>query len=53
MVAFLAILIVLLVMAPKNTSSFVFTEFTNSSGWQSDAASWLVGLISTVYPFLG
>ncbi|WYZ37748.1 hypothetical protein EsH8_II_001254 [Colletotrichum jinshuiense] len=52
-VGFLAILIVLGVMAPKNTASFVFTEFVNSSGWESDGVSWLVGLISAVYPFLG
>ncbi|OLN86253.1 Choline transport protein 6 [Colletotrichum chlorophyti] len=52
-VGFLSILIVLGVMAPKNTASFVFTEFVNSSGWESDGVSWLVGLISAVYPFLG
>ncbi|GJD00387.1 amino acid permease [Colletotrichum higginsianum] len=40
-------------MAPKNTPSFVFTEFVNSSGWSNDGVSWLVGLISAVYPFLG
>ncbi|KAM5351184.1 hypothetical protein ACJ41O_003907 [Fusarium nematophilum] len=50
---FLAILIVLGVMAPKNSASFVFTEFTNSSGWSSDGISWLVGLLSAVYPYLG
>ncbi|KAH7396336.1 amino acid permease [Pyrenochaeta sp. MPI-SDFR-AT-0127] len=52
-VGFFAILIVLGVMAPKNTSSFVFTEITNSSGWSSDGVSWLIGLLSTVYPLLG
>ncbi|KAK1452876.1 amino acid permease [Colletotrichum cuscutae] len=52
-VGFLSILIVLGVMAPKNSASFVFTEFVNSSGWESDGVSWLVGLISAVYPFLG
>ncbi|KAL0930521.1 amino acid transporter [Colletotrichum truncatum] len=50
---FIAILIVLGVMAPKNTPSFVFTEVVNSSGWSNDGVSWLVGLISAVYPFLG
>ncbi|KAF7556684.1 hypothetical protein G7Z17_g1242 [Cylindrodendrum hubeiense] len=50
---FFAILIVLGVMAPKNTASFVFTEFVNSSGWDNDGVSWLVGLLSAVYPFLG
>lgn len=40
-------------MAPKNTPSFVFKEVTNSSGWSNDGISWLVGLLSTVYPLLG
>ncbi|KAF1847965.1 amino acid permease [Cucurbitaria berberidis CBS 394.84] len=48
-----AVLIVLGVLAPKNTASFVFTEVSNSSGWSSDGVSWLVGLISAVYPLLG
>ncbi|KAF2794838.1 amino acid permease [Melanomma pulvis-pyrius CBS 109.77] len=52
-VGFFTILIVLGVMAPKNTSSFVFTEVTNRSGWSSDGVSWLVGLLSAVYPLLG
>ncbi|KAK6214563.1 hypothetical protein LQW54_004284 [Pestalotiopsis sp. IQ-011] len=52
-VGFLAIFITLAVMAPKNTSSFVFAEFMKSSGWSSDGVSWLVGLLSAVYPFLG
>uniref|UniRef100_A0A0B7KP21 Amino acid permease/ SLC12A domain-containing protein n=1 Tax=Bionectria ochroleuca TaxID=29856 RepID=A0A0B7KP21_BIOOC len=51
--AFVGIIITLGVMAPKNTSSFVFTEFENNSGWSSDGVSWLVGMQSTVYPFLG
>ncbi|KAI5457651.1 amino acid/polyamine transporter I [Mariannaea sp. PMI_226] len=52
-VGFIAIVITLGVMAPKNTSSFVFTDFVNSSGWKSDGVSWLVGMQSAVYPFLG
>ncbi|KAH6687111.1 choline transport protein [Verticillium dahliae] len=51
--AFVAIVIVLGVMSKKNTASFVFTEFSNNSGWPSDGISWLVGLLSAVYPFLG
>ncbi|KAH8664393.1 amino acid/polyamine transporter I [Xylariales sp. PMI_506] len=50
---FLAVLITLAVMAPKNDAAFVFAEFENSSGWSSDGVSWLVGLLSAVYPFLG
>ncbi|CZT46701.1 related to HNM1-Choline permease [Rhynchosporium secalis] len=47
------IIAVLSAMAPKNNASFVFLEVTNSSGWSSDGVSWLVGLLSAVYPFLG
>jgi amino acid transporter len=50
---FVAIMAVLGALSPKSTAQFVFTEFTNSSGWKSDGVSWLVGLLSTVYPMLG
>ncbi|TGO35062.1 hypothetical protein BHYA_0172g00250 [Botrytis hyacinthi] len=50
---FVAIMAVLGAMAPKHDADFVFTEVTNTSGWESDGVSWLVGLLSAVYPFLG
>lgn len=50
---FVAILVVLSVMSEKNSASFVFTEVYNETGWSSDGVAWLVGLISTVYPFFG
>jgi choline transport protein len=53
LVGLVVIMIVLGVMSEKNTSSFVFLEVTNSSGWSNDGVSWLVGLLSTVYPLLG
>ncbi|ATY65627.1 amino acid polyamine transporter I [Cordyceps militaris] len=49
---FLAIIITLLVTAEKHTAEYVFTEFTNSSGW-NNGVSWLIGLQSAVYPLLG
>ncbi|KAJ5360981.1 Amino acid/polyamine transporter I [Penicillium brevicompactum] len=52
-VGFVGIVIVLGVLPPKHTTNYVFTEFSNTSGWNSDGVSWLVGLLSTVYPFLG
>jgi hypothetical protein len=42
-----------LVLSDKNPSSFVFANFQNSSGWANGGVSWLVGLLSAVYPFLG
>lgn len=50
---FFILLIILGVMAPKNNASFVFTEITNTSGWSNTGVSWLVGLLSGVYPLLG
>jgi choline transport protein len=50
---FFAITVVLGVMAPKHDASYVFVETSNASGWSNDGVSWLVGLVSAVYPFLG
>ena len=51
---FIAVVVVLGAMAqPKHSAHYVFVETSNSSGWSSDGVAWLVGLISTVYPFLG
>lgn len=52
-VGFIAIVSVLGALSPKHSAEYVFTEFSNTSGWTNDGASWLVGLLSTVYPFLG
>lgn len=41
------------VLSDKNSASYVFADFQNNSGWASDGISWLVGLQSVVYPFLG
>ncbi|CAG8942162.1 unnamed protein product [Penicillium salamii] len=52
-VGFVAIVVVLGALPSKHSASYVFTKFSNTSGWNSDGVSWLVGLLSTVYPFLG
>ncbi|OQE38274.1 hypothetical protein PENCOP_c008G07654 [Penicillium coprophilum] len=52
-VGFLVIIVVMGAMSVKHDSSYVFAEFSNTSGWDNDGISWLVGLLSTVYPFLG
>ncbi|RYP49804.1 hypothetical protein DL769_011039 [Monosporascus sp. CRB-8-3] len=51
--AFVGIIVTIGAMSSKNTTSFVFTEVVNSSGWGSTGVSWLVGLQSAVYPLLG
>ncbi|KAG7423273.1 Choline transport protein [Fusarium oxysporum f. sp. raphani] len=52
-VFFLATLIVLAVMSKKNTAHYVFVETQNETGWSSSGVAWFVGMISSVYPFLG
>ncbi|CAI7659445.1 unnamed protein product [Penicillium glandicola] len=52
-IGFVIIVAVLGAMSEKHSASYVFAEFSNTSGWDNDGVSWLVGLLSTVYPFLG
>ncbi|KAF8846923.1 hypothetical protein BDZ45DRAFT_709869 [Acephala macrosclerotiorum] len=52
-VGFVATIAVLAIMAPKQSSDFVFVEISNTSGWTNNGVSWLVGLLSSVYLFLG
>lgn len=52
-IGFVAIVSVLGALSTKHSAAYVFTEFSNTSGWSNDGVSWLVGLLSTVYPFLG
>ncbi len=46
--------IVLVVMAPKSTASYVFTISTSDlSGWNNDGVSWNIGLLTAVFPLGG
>jgi choline transport protein len=49
----LAVVITLLVMAPKNSASMVFTEFDNGGGWSTSGVSLMVGLLTPVYALTG
>lgn len=51
--AFLVVVIVLWVMAPRRTAKSVFTEFTNAGGWSSMGVSLMVGQITGVYSLVG
>ena len=50
---FLALLVALLVLAPKSSAEFVFTDFENAGGWSSGGVSWCIGLLTVVYCFVG
>lgn len=46
---FLAIVITLWTLSPRNTADVVFTEFTNGGGWSSTGLALMVGQISAIY----
>ena len=50
---FFGVLIPLWVLAPRNSSSVVFTQFENLGGWPTQGLSFMVGLLTSVYGLLG
>lgn len=50
---FFAILIPLWVLAPRNSASAVFTQFSDNGGWGNIGLSCLVGMLSPVFTLLG
>jgi choline transport protein len=50
---FCGVMIPLWVLAPRNSTDVVFTEFTNFGGWSSTGLSVMVGMLTTVYGMLG
>jgi choline transport protein len=49
---FVVVVIVLLVLAPRNPASVVFTQFTNGGGWNSMGLSLMIGQISALYALI-
>ena len=52
-VGLFAIIIPLWVLAPRNNTKAVFTEFTNNGGWPTKGVSFMVGLLPLVVSVLG
>jgi choline transport protein len=46
---FLAVVLTLWILAPRNTAEVVFTQFTNEGGWSTMGLSLMVGQISAIY----
>ena len=51
-VFFVALIIPLVLLSPRSTAEFVFTETLSNGGW-SDGLSWCIGLLTVTYCFLG
>lgn len=50
---FFSILVPLVYLAPHGNVSDVFATFINGGGWATDGTSFFVGLITSVFSFLG
>jgi choline transport protein len=50
---FVTMIVLLACTSPKHSASYVFTNFSNTSGWKSNGVAFCVGLLSTVYGFIG
>ncbi|KAK2923938.1 hypothetical protein FoTM2_016095 [Fusarium oxysporum f. sp. vasinfectum] len=48
----IVISIVLLATSPKTDAEFVFTNFSNTTGW-SDGTAWMLGLLQSALSFIG
>ncbi|KAE9403332.1 putative amino acid permease [Gymnopus androsaceus JB14] len=48
-----ALLVPLVVLAPRSTNAFVWTELINESGGYSDGISWCIGLLPIAFNFSG
>ncbi len=51
-VFFVALIVPLVLLSPRSTAEFVFTEQLSNGGW-SDGLSWCIGLLTVTYCFLG
>lgn len=38
---------------PKNSAKFVFSTFTNATGWENDGVAFMVGLVSPAFSYSG
>lgn len=51
---FFAVIIPLLRLAPRSTSEFVFTNFSNGGGWASNGVAFMVGgFLTNTFPLIG
>lgn len=53
-VFFIAVLLCAAILPPtRNSASFVFTEFVNLTGWDSDGLAWCLGMLTSAYTMIG
>ncbi|GIC92864.1 putative amino acid permease [Aspergillus udagawae] len=52
-VFFIVLIVPLVLLSPRSTPDFVFTELLNQGGWSSDGVSWCLGMLTVTYCFIG
>jgi amino acid transporter len=50
---FIALIVPLVLLSPRSTPEFVFTELLNEGGWKSNGVSWCLGMLTVTYCFIG
>ena len=50
---FVALIVPLVLLAPRSTPDFVFTQLLNEGGWASNGVSWCLGMLTVTYCFIG
>ena len=50
---FFALIIPLILLAPRSTPDFVFKTVQSNGGYENHGVSWLIGLLTVTYCFLG
>ena len=50
---YVALLVPLVILSPRSSAEFVFTQFVDESGWNNNGVSWCVGLLTVTFCFVG
>ena len=50
---FFILLVPLVYLSPQSTTSFVFANFENVGGWDSNGVSWGIGSLASAWAFVG
>lgn len=50
---FFVLLVPLVYLSPRSTATFVFADFENTGGWNSNGVSWCLGLLTSAWSFVG
>lgn len=51
---FFIIFVSILALSPtRNPAAFVFGEFQNNTGWESDGIAWSLGMVTSAYVMVG